>query len=145
MVKIGANTVHLVDERDARNAIFVGLAPDGFRLRLDSRHRVKHGYAAVEHSQGPLHLDSEIDVTWRIDDVDQERFAIALPTGRRSSRSDGDAALALLLHPVHGGSAFVDAANFVRNSGIEQDAFGRGRLARIDVRHDADVARMLEM
>jgi hypothetical protein len=34
--------------------------------------------------------------------------------------------------------------DLVRNSGVEQDPFGRGRLAGIDVRHDADVPRPFE-
>src|SRR4028118_726552 len=35
-VEVGAEAVHLVDERDARHAVAVGLAPDGLRLRLDA-------------------------------------------------------------------------------------------------------------
>ena len=35
-VEIGADLVHLVDEDDARNVVLVGLAPDGFGLRLDA-------------------------------------------------------------------------------------------------------------
>src|SRR4029453_8283156 len=59
-------------------------------------------------------------------------------------RRDGDAALLLLHHPVHGGGALVDLADLVGPSGVVQDALGRRRLARIDVGHDADVARLLQ-
>ena len=34
--KIRADAVHLVDEADARDVVLVGLAPDGFGLRLDA-------------------------------------------------------------------------------------------------------------
>src|SRR5690606_7118627 len=34
--KVGARTVHLIDEHDARYCIFVGLTPDGFSLRLNT-------------------------------------------------------------------------------------------------------------
>jgi hypothetical protein len=33
----------------------------------------------------------------------------------------------------------MDFADLVRNSGIEEDPLGRGRLPGIDVSHDADV------
>ena len=64
-------------------------------------------------------------------------------TGRRSRR-DRDAALLLLLHPVHDGSAVVHLAYLVRDTGVEKDALGRGRLARINMGHDADIAVTLD-
>ena len=60
-------------------------------------------------------------------------------TGGRSGR-DGDAALLLLLHPVHGRSAVMHLAHAVDHARIEQDPLRGRRLARIDVGHDADVA-----
>src|SRR5690606_9491210 len=57
---------------------------------------------------------------------------------------DGDAALLLLLHPVHGGSAVVHLADLVADARVEQDALGEGRLPRVNMGHDADIARALE-
>jgi hypothetical protein len=57
---------------------------------------------------------------------------------------DGDAALLLLLHPVHHGGAFVHLADLVGDARIEQDAFGGRGLTGIDVSHDADVPRPTE-
>ncbi len=57
---------------------------------------------------------------------------------------DRDAALALLLHPVGDRGALVHLAHLVDGAGIEEDALGRGGLAGVDVRGDADVARPLE-
>src|SRR3546814_6624072 len=59
--------------------------------------------------------------------------------GGRGGR-DGDAALLLLLHPVHGGGTVVHFTDLVADAGVEQDALGRGGLAGIDVGHDAEVA-----
>ena len=59
-------------------------------------------------------------------------------------RRDGDAALLLLLHPVHGGGTFVHFADLVALAGVIKDALGRRRLAGIDVRHDAEVAVVLD-
>ena len=139
-LEVRADAVHLVDEADARHAVLVGLAPHGFRLRLDTGDRVEHGDGAVEHAQRALDFNREVDVAGRIDDVDAVLFPEA---GRRGGR-DGDAALLLLLHPVHDGGAFVHFADLVRDAGIEQDAFRRRGLTGIDVGHDADVPRAFE-
>ncbi|MCU1673862.1 MAG: ribosomal protein, partial [Frankiales bacterium] len=62
-----------------------------------------------------------------------------LPERGGRSRSDGNAAFLLLLHPVHGGSAVVNLTDLVRDAGVVQDALGGRGLAGIDVRHDPDV------
>ena len=67
-----------------------------------------------------------------------------LPEAGRRGGGDRDAALLLLLHPVHDGGAVVDLADLVRDARVEQDALGRRRLAGIDVRHDADIPIPLE-
>jgi hypothetical protein len=75
-------------------------------------------------------------VARRIDDVD----AVIAPEAGRRGGGDGDAALLLLLHPVHDGSAFVDFTDLVGDPGVEQDPLRGRRLPGINVRHDADVA-----
>src|SRR5690349_13688466 len=57
---------------------------------------------------------------------------------------DGDAALLLLLHPVHRRGAFMHLADLVRDARVVEDALGARGLARVDVRHDPDVAGALE-
>ena len=139
--KFGADAVHLVDEADARDAVLVGLAPDRLRLRLDARDGIEDDHATVQDAQRPLDLDGEVDVAGRVDDVD----AVALPLGRGRGGRDGDAALALLLHPVHGGRALMDLADLVGSAGVEEDALGRGRLARVNVGDDADISGAFEI
>ena len=46
--------------------------------------------------------------------------------------------------PVHDGSAVVNFAYLVRYAGIEEDALSRGRLTRINMGHDADIAVTLD-
>src|SRR5204862_4464142 len=101
---------------DPRHAVLVGLAPDGLRLRLAAGGRVAHRYGSVEHAQRTLDFGREIDVTRRIDDVD----AVIAPEAGGRGGGDGDAALLLLLHPVHDRRAFVDLSDLVRNPGVEQ-------------------------
>src|SRR6185312_3800359 len=68
--EVRAGTVHLVDEREARHVVLVHLPPDRLGLRLHAGHRIKQRHGGVEHAQGPLHLDGEVDVAWGVDDVD---------------------------------------------------------------------------
>src|SRR6185503_9884103 len=117
-LEVRADAVHLVDEADPRHTVLVGLAPHGFRLRLDARDRIEHGDRAVEHAQRALDFNGEVDVAGRVDDVD----AMVAPEARRRGGGDGDAALLLLLHPVHHGGAFVDFADLVRNTRIEENS-----------------------
>ena len=67
-----------------------------------------------------------------------------LPEAGRGGGGDRDAALALLLHPVGDGGAFMDFADLVDHAGVEKNALGERGLAGVDVRGDADVARPLE-
>eukprot|EP00975_Prorocentrum_lima_P035824 7533339-Prorocentrum_lima.AAC.1 len=46
------------------------LAPDGLALRLDASDAIKDGDGAVEDTQGTLHLQGEVHVPRRVDDVD---------------------------------------------------------------------------
>src|SRR3984957_19467941 len=138
--KVSADLVHLIDEHDARHVVFVGLTPDGLRLRLNALVAVEHAYSAVEHAQATLDFDGEVDVAGRVDDVE----AFVLPEGRGRGRRDGDAALLLLLHPVHGRSAVVHFADLMRLAGIIEDALSGRRLPSIDVGHDAEVTIVLD-
>jgi hypothetical protein len=99
-------------------------------------HGVKHGYGAVENAQGALHFSSKVHVAWGIDNID----ANIAPGASGSGGRNGNAALLLLFHPVHGGGAFMHFANAVRDARIEQDTFSRSCFAGINVGHDPDVA-----
>src|ERR1019366_239132 len=147
--EVGADLVHLVHERDARDVVLVRLAPHRLALRLDPVATVEHADRAVEHAQAPLDLDREVDVARRVDDVDAVHDAARRPIDRppeavRRRRRDRDPALLLLDHVVHGRGALVDLADLVVHARVIKDALGRRRLTGIDVRHDADIARSFE-
>ncbi len=139
-LEVGADAIHLVDVGDPRDVVLVGLAPHGLRLRLDAGDGVEQRDRPVEHAQRALDLDGEVDVPGRVDDVD----AVVLPLRGGGGRGDRDAALLLLFHPIHRGGAVVDLADLVGAPRVVEDALGRGRLARVDVGHDPDVAGVLE-
>jgi hypothetical protein len=145
--KIRTRPVHLVDERDPRDAVLVHLAPHGLGLGLHARHRAIHRDRRIQHAQAPLHLDGEVDVAGGVDDVDPvlgKALVHPLPEARGGRGRDGDAALLFLFHVVHDCRTVVHLADLVRDPGVEQDSFGRSRLARVDVRRDTDIAISLD-
>src|SRR5206468_5694772 len=147
LVEVRAGAVHLVDERKAGHLVLVGLAPDGLGPRLNAADRALDHARAVEHAHRALDLDREVDVPGRVDDVDAvlgEGELHALPEAGRRRRRDRDAALLLLLHPVHGRSAVVHLTDLVVHTGVEKDALGRRRFAGVDVSRDTDVPVALD-
>nr|AHE14890.1 hypothetical protein asmbl_2 [uncultured bacterium] len=139
--EVRAGPVELVDEAHARDAVLLRLPPDLLGLRLHTGDAVVHGDRTVEHPQRPLHLDGEVDVPGGVDDVD----VVTVPGALGRGGGDGDAALLLLLHPVHRGRAVVDFTDLVVDAGVEEDALGGRRLAGVDVRHDPDVPGLGEL
>ena len=138
--EVGAHDIHLVDVYHSGHVVFVGLAPDSLGLRFYAALRAKNGNCAVQHAEAALHLNGEVHMARGVDDVD----AAILPKTGGGSGSDRDAPLLLLLHPVHDGRALVGLAQAVGAAGIEQDALGGSGFAGVDVRHNADVSRMLK-
>ena len=112
----------------------------GLGLRLDAALRAEDRDRAVQHAKAALDLDGEVHVPGGVDDVD----AAALPVRGRGGGTDRDAALLLLHHEVHRSRALVGLAQLVDLSTVVEDALGGRRLAGVDVRHDADVARILK-
>ena len=122
--------------------ILVRLTPYGFRLRLNATDRTEHGTGAIENTQGTFDLNSKVNVSRRINNIDTVLLVLAFHTSPEtggSSRGNGNTAFLLLLHPVHGGSAVVYLTYLVRYACVIQDTFGCGGLARINVRHDTDI------
>src|SRR5262249_21464406 len=120
--------------------VLVGLAPDGLGLTLDAHLAVEDNDSTVEHTKRSLYFNGKVDVAGRVDDVDLMIF----PVTGYGGTDDGDAALALLGHPVGGRLAFVHGADLVLEAGAVQDTLGRGGLAGIDMRDNADVSNLVD-
>src|SRR6201999_2850935 len=119
--------------------VLIALAPDRLGLRLDALVRIEHAHRTVEHAQRALNFDGEVDVAGGVDDVQ----ALAVPERGGRGRRDRNAALLLLLHPVHRRGTFVHFADLVALAGVIKDALGGRGLAGIDMRHDTEVAVVL--
>src|SRR5215471_4830944 len=72
-----------------------------------------------------------------IDDVNVMLF----PWTGNGRRRDRDAALPFLRHPIRHGLAVVHLTELMRQTSIVEDTFGHGRLARIDMGDDTDIAQ----
>ena len=116
--------------------VMVCLSPYLDRLRLHTRARVQNDYASVEDSQASFDLSGEVDMPWRIEQID----LVPVPRRVRSSSGDSDASLTLLVHVVRLGRAVIDAADLVCFTSEVEYALGHGSLARVDVRDYPDVA-----
>ena len=141
VVEVCTHLVHLVDEADTWNVVLSSLTPNLLGLWLNAFLAVEDSNSAIENTQGTLNLNGEVNVTWGVNDVD----LVAFPETGNSSGGNGDTALLLLLHPVSGGRAVVGLAYLAVDTGVEEDTLGRGGLTSIDVRHDADVADLLQV
>ena len=139
-VKVGAVDVHFIDIRHAGDLILVRLPPNRFGLRFDAALRAQHRDGTVQNAQRALDLDGKVNVAGGIDDVD----AMLLPEAGRRGRCDRDAALLLLLHPVHRCGALVRFTDLMRFTRIEQDSLRGCRFSRVDMRHNSDVTVLLE-
>jgi hypothetical protein len=81
-------------------------------------------------------------VSRRVYDVDSIFDFVTMPVAGGRGGCNRNAALLLLLHPVHRRRAFVDFADFVRDACVEKNTLGRCRLTGINVRHDADISEL---
>ena len=75
-VKVGSFSIHLVDEGDAGNVIFIRLPPDGFTLGFDSFSGREDDDTAVEDAQGAFDFGSEVNMTGRVDEIERMFFPI---------------------------------------------------------------------
>ena len=138
--KIRARAIHLVDKGNARNLVLIGLPPNCFGLRLNPADRTEDSAGAVEHAQAALNFDGKVHMPGSINDID----AMFTPEAGGRGARDRDATFAFLFHPVHGRRTLVHFSDLVDFAGVKQNAFGRRRLAGVDVRADPDVAGALQ-
>src|SRR6185437_5130019 len=138
--EISARTIHLVNKSKTRNLVFIGLTPYSFGLWLHAADCAEYGTSSVKDAQRPLHLDSEVNVTWGVDNINAMIGIVAfhsLPETCSSGRSNGNATLLFLLHPIHSGGTVMDLAKLVRYTGIKQYTFCSRCLAGVNMRHYA--------
>jgi hypothetical protein len=119
----------------------VSLTPDRFRLGLHAANSAKHGNGAVQNAKRAFDFYRKVDMTGSVDEVD----FVVFPLTGGNSRSNGDASLLFLLHPVHDGRAFMHFADLMGTSGVIEYPLAYGGFSCVDVSDDTNVAVFLEL
>src|ERR1051326_5417340 len=111
---VRAGTIHFVDERNTRNAVFVRLTPHGFGLGFDAANSTEHSDSAIQNAKRTLYFCSEVNVTGRINDID----TVIRPEASRGRGGNGNPTFLFLLHPVHSSGAFMHFTDLVIDAGV---------------------------
>src|SRR6218665_33820 len=140
-IKVSAELVYFIDEANTRNVVFIGLLPQLFALSLNTFLAVKHGNGPVEHTERTLHLDGEIDVPGGVNDI----ALVLIPEAGHGGRGDRDTALFFLFHPVGCGCPVGGFTDLVVDTCVKKDALRGGGLTGVNVRHDANIANLVQV
>ena len=138
--EISANAVHLIYKTDTRNIILIRLTPYCFRLGFNACNRIKDNNASVQYAQRAFDFSGEVNVAWRVNDID----ALIKPETGCSGRRNRNAALLLLGHPVHCRRPFMHfthAMNFLR---VEEDALSSSGFASINMSNNTNISSFFE-
>ena len=103
LVEIATDLVDLVNEADARHAVFVGLTPNSLRLSFDAHLTIEDYDSTIENTKRTLYLCGKVDVSWSIDNVDLVTF----PISGNSGGGNRNTTLFFLFHPVGSSAAGV--------------------------------------
>lgn len=133
--KIAARTVELIDKHHAGQAELLNRAAEDFRLRLHALHGGDDQHGAVQHRKRALRLADEIGMPRGVDQVDNGIFR--LEHGVRCL--DRDAARLLDRERIRLRRAEVNRARRAQRAAVKQKLLRQARLARVDMRHNADV------
>ena len=142
-VGVGGGHVGLVEDRD--HADVVGGRQEGVRdgLRLHALGGIDDEQGAFARGEGAGDFVGEVDVPGGVDEVEFVGLPVARGVGHGDGVGlDGDAALALEVHVVEQLVALVALGD---GAGQLEEAVGKGGLAVVDVRDDAEVADQREV
>ena len=131
--------VHFINVTDTRHIIFIGLAPNCFRLRLNATNSTESSYGAIEDTKRAFYFDGEVYVSRGVNKVYTILFTGVVPACSSSGRSDSDTTFLLLSHPVHSSGTIVSFADFMSKTGIEKNTLWSSGFSGIDVSHDTDI------
>ena len=138
---IGVRQIDLVDHRNDREALFVREMHVRHRLRFHALRRIDDQQRALARRQTARNFVGKIDVPRRIEQIQPIGLArLRCIIHRHRMRLDRDAALPLQVHRIEQlvlPIALLDGARAL------QQPVRQRRLAVIDVRDDAKIARQL--
>ncbi len=138
-LKIRAGFIHLINKAKTRNFVFLRLSPDGFALGLNPLGGVKHRHRAIQHSKRTLYLCRKIHVSGRINQINH----MVIPGTFGCRRGNCNPPLLFFLQKVHDRCALMHLAHLISLARQVQNPFADGCLARVNMRHNADISQIL--
>src|SRR5690606_31259382 len=135
-VGVGGRQVDLVQNRDDFQVAVHRQIQVRQRLGLDALRGVHQQDRALTGGERTRDLVGEVDVPRGVDQVQYVVLVVDTPRQPNVLRLDGDAALALDVHPVE---VLRPHEALLDDTGELQHPVGQGRLAMVDVRDDAEV------
>jgi len=143
LLKLEKSTVNLVDDKDGLDTLSQGLTQDSLGLHTDTRHTVDNDKGTVSDTEGSGDLRREVNVTGRVDQVDQELGTIDLlgdflqvlligELGVKGDGSglDGDTPILLVRTGIHETS--LTSLSGRDNTGTLDQRVGQGGLSVVD-------------
>ena len=140
-VKVGTQTVQLVDEDDACDFRFVGITPVSFGLRFYAARTTKYPDTTIEYFERSINFDGEVNVSRRINNVE----SVVSPESGCGSRLNGDAPFLLLLHEIRCCRTVVHFTNLVNLACQLQDSFCGCGFTSVNVGKNTDISIVCEI
>lgn len=148
-LQLQEGSVNLVDNDNWLDSLTQSLSQHGFGLDTDTFNTVDDNQSTVSNSQSGGDLRREVNVTWGVNQVNQELSAVGLlldlldgfliegSEQRNSSRLNGNTSLLLILSGIH--KSGVTSLSGGDNTSLLDQRIGQGGLTVIDVGNDGDV------
>ena len=138
LVDHGRLDIYLVQHGDDLQIVPYGQIEVRYGLRLNTLRGVHHEQRPLARSDGTRHLIREIDVSRRVDQVQDVHLAVAGTVLHLYGVAlDGDALLALEVHVVQ---HLILHFALVERIGLFEQAVGQSRFTVIDMSYDTKVA-----
>ena len=152
VLQLQEDTIHLVDHEDGLDTLTESLTQHGLGLDTDTLNTIDDDQSTIGNTESGRHLRREIDVTWGIDQVDQETLTgillLLLVLGelvvqRHTSGLDGDTTVLFVLTGVS--ETGLTSLVISDNTGLRDKRIGQGRLSVIDMSNDAHVTDVVPL
>ena len=151
-LQLQQSSVDLVNNDNRLNSLLQSLSQDSLGLDTDTLNTVDDNQSTVSNTQSSGDLRREVNVTWGVNQVNQEIVTLGLlldllavvivqaSVQRNGSRLDGNTSLLLILSGVH--ESGVTSLGSRDNTGLLDQRIGQSRFTVIDVGNDGNVTNV---
>jgi hypothetical protein len=132
--------IHFVDEGYSGYPVFIGLSPNGFRLRFNPAFSAKYNHCAIQYAQTSFHFSCKINVPGCIYYI----YMMLFPYTLGSSRSNGNTTLFFIGHVIHHTFTVVGLSHFMGKPSVKQYSLRSCGFTCINMRNYSNVAYFLK-